>query len=341
MTGRGHNRPPARPGTQKEDSLVAQLSFEDRVAVVTGAGSGIGRAHAMTLAARGAKVVVNDRGASLEGDKLPTSPAQSVVDEITDLGGTAVANVESVTEESGAAAIIATAIDSFGRLDIVVNNAGIFHYADLLDVTLSRFEGMLDVHVLGPFLVTKAAWPHFIDQGYGRVVNTCSSAGLFGMPQGVHYCAAKAAVLGLTRSLAAEGAAHGIHVNAVAPGASTRSNQDVLDGAFLEWYSKYFTPESVAAAATWLVHESCRETGQVYAAQGGRVSRVVIGEGSGFFSLGITPEAISANEEAAGRQDDSIPIPDMEAELGLTIARLVSAGAPEPPPIGEFDLVQK
>jgi NAD(P)-dependent dehydrogenase (short-subunit alcohol dehydrogenase family) len=317
------------------------LSYEGRVAVVTGAGSGIGRAHAVTLAARGAKVVVNDRGASLEGEKLPSSPAQKVVDEITALGGAAVANVESVTEESGAAAIVKTAIDSFGRLDIVINNAGIFHYADVVDVSLRRFQDMIDVHVLGPFLVTKAAWPHFVAQGYGRVVNTCSSAGLFGMPQGVHYCAAKAAVLGLTRSLAAEGAAHGIHVNAVAPGASTRSNQDVLDGAFLEWFSTYFTPESVAAAAAWLVHESCDESGQVYAAQGGRVARVVIGEGPGYFSLGITPEAVSDNATAATREDGSVTVPDMEMELGLTIAHLVAAGAPEPPPIGEFELVQK
>jgi NAD(P)-dependent dehydrogenase (short-subunit alcohol dehydrogenase family) len=316
------------------------LSFVGRVAVVTGAGGGIGRAHALALAARGAQVVVNDRGVSLDGAALSSSPGGAVVEEIVQAGGAAVLNTDSVTEEAGAAAIVDAALTSFGRIDIVVNNAGIFHYADVQGLSLERFKDMLDVHVLGPFLVARAAWPTFLHQGYGRVLNTCSSAGLFGLGAGVHYSAAKAAVVGLTRSLALEGADHGIQVNAVAPGASTRSSQDALSGPFLEWFSSYFTPESVAALATWLVHESCPDTGQIYAAQGGRVARVVIAEGPGHFSLGLTPESVRDHQSDLAREEDAVVLRGMEDELALTVDLLVAAGAPKPPPMGEFQLKQ-
>jgi hypothetical protein len=172
------------------------------------------------------------------------------------------------------------------------------------------------------------------------VLLTCSSAGLFGLGAGVHYSSAKAAIVGLTRSLAMEGAPHGIHVNAVAPGASTRSSQDALSGAFLEWFSTYFTPESVAAAATWLVHESCPDTGQIYAAQAGRVARVVIGEGPGHFSLRITPEDLRDHQAALVREDDAAVLRSMEDELAITVDLLVAAGAPPPPPMGEFQLTK-
>ena len=164
------------------------------MALVTGGGGGIGRAHALALARRGAKVVVNDRGTTLDGGQLPGSPAQAVVDEISGDGGTAIASTDSVSDEAGAASIVALAVEAFGRIDIVINNAGIFHYADVGNLSLARFQAMLDVHVIGPFLVTKAAWPHFVEQQYGRVLLTCSSAGLFGLRHGAHYSAAKAAV---------------------------------------------------------------------------------------------------------------------------------------------------
>jgi NAD(P)-dependent dehydrogenase (short-subunit alcohol dehydrogenase family) len=319
---------------------MTELSFTGQVAVVTGAGGGIGRAHALELASRGAKVVVNDRGVTLDGGKLPDSPAAAVVAEINAAGGAAVLSTDSVTDEDGAAAIVALAVEKFGRLDVVINNAGIFHYADIGQLSLRRFQDMLDVHVLGPFLVTRAAWPHFLAQSYGRVLLTCSSAGLLGLGSGAHYSAAKAAVLGLTRSLAAEGAGHGIAVNAIAPGASTRSSQDALSGPFLEWFSRYFTPEAVAAAATWLVHADCPESGQVYAVQGGRVARVVISEGPGHFSLGLTPESVRDHHREAAREDGAVVVRDMTEELELTIASLIAAGAPAPPPIGDFQLAQ-
>ncbi len=255
------------------------------------------------------------------------SPGTAVVDEIVAAGGAAVVSGHDVADEDGAAALVETALSSFGRLDIVINNAGIFHYADVRGLSLQRFRDMLDVHVLGPFLVTRAAWPHFVEQGSGRVLLTCSSAGLFGLGAGVHYTSAKAAIVGLTRSLAMEGAAHGIHVNAVAPGASTRSSQDALSGPFLDWFSTYFTPESVAAAATWLVHESCPDTGQIYAAQAGRVARVVIGEGPGHFSLGITPEDLRDHQAALVREDGAAVLRSMEDELALTVELLVAVPA--------------
>ena len=268
------------------------LRFDGRVAVVTGAGSGIGRAHALTLARRGAQVVVNDRGTTLDGEGLAAAPAQAVVDEITAEGGSAVASTDSVSDEVGAASIVRLAVETFGHVDIVINNAGIFHYSDVTHLSLARFQAMLDVHVLGPFLVTKAAWPYLVDQHYGRVLLTASSAGLFGLSHGAHYSAAKAAVIGLTRSLAAEGAPDGIQVNAVAPGASTRSSTDVLSGEFLEWFSTHFRAESVAAVAAWLVHDACKDSGQIYAAQAGRVARVLVAEGGGYFNRHLSPEDV-------------------------------------------------
>jgi NAD(P)-dependent dehydrogenase (short-subunit alcohol dehydrogenase family) len=316
------------------------LNFDGRVAVITGAGGGIGRAHALALANRGAKVVVNDRGVTLEGGKLPGSPAAAVVAEIKAAGGAAVLSTDSVTDEDGAAAIVALAIETFGRIDVLINNAGIFHYADVEHISLHRFEDMLAVHTVGPFLVTRAAWPHFLAQGYGRVLMTCSSAGLLGLNGGAHYSAAKAAVLGLTRSLASEGANYGIQVNAIAPGASTRSSQDALGGPFLDWFTAYFKPDAVAAAATWLVHEDCLDSGQIYAAQGGRIARVIIAEGPGYFSLDLTPEDVRDHHDRAALEEGAVVVRGMEDELQLTIDALVAAGAPEPPPMGDFQLTQ-
>ena len=316
------------------------LSFEDRVAVVTGAGGGIGRAHATALASRGARVVVNDRGATLDGEALPSSPAQAVVDEIEAAGGSAVLSTDSVSDPAGVDRIVQLALDTWGRIDILINNAGIFHYAGVEGVSLERFQAMLDVHLLGPFLLTQKAWPHFVSQGYGRVVNTCSSAALFGLPQGAHYSAAKAAIIGLTRSLAGEGEPHGIHVNAIAPGASTRSSQDALDGPFLDWFSTYFTPEAVAAVATWLAHSDCPDNGQIYAAQGGRVARVVMSEGPGYFSRALSPEALSDHRDRMSADEGGQVIWTMEEELAVTIGLLSESGAPEPPPMGDFQLTQ-
>lgn len=171
---------------------MSKLSFEGRVAVVTGAGRGIGRAHARLLAARGAKVVVNDLGGSMEGDGSDAGPAQKVVDEIASAGGEAVADTHDVSTPAGGQAIVDTAIERFGRIDILVNNAGIIRYAGLPDIDAENLERHLAVHLVGSFNTMRAAWPHFVEQQYGRVVLTTSS-GMLGMDNNLSYAAAKGA----------------------------------------------------------------------------------------------------------------------------------------------------
>jgi len=197
---------------------VEAHSFAGRVAVVTGAGRGIGRAYAHLLGARGAQVVVNDLGGSMAGDGVDTGPAAAVVDEITAAGGTAAADTNDVSTVAGGAALIEGAVERFGRVDALVNNAGIIRWAGMPEADADNLERHLAVHVGGSFHTTRAAWLHMVERGYGRIVMT-TSAGVFGLPNNLGYAAAKGAVIGLTRSLAVAGARHGIGVNAIAPAA--------------------------------------------------------------------------------------------------------------------------
>ncbi len=196
-------------------------SFEGRVAVVTGAGRGIGRAYALLLASRGARVVVNDLGGSIQGLGADAGVASRVATEIAAAGGSAIADENDVAAPSGAQALIDAAVDNFGRLDILVNNAGIMQWAGFPDVDQENLERHLAVHVLGSFNTTRAAWPHMVEQGYGRIVMTTSS-GIFGLPKNLSYATAKGGVIGLTRSIATMSEAHGIRVNLIAPAAMTR-----------------------------------------------------------------------------------------------------------------------
>ncbi len=191
--------------------------FDGRVAVVTGAGRGIGRAYARLLAARGAGVVVNDLGSSMAGDGADEQPAARVVAEIVDAGGEAIADGSDVSTVAGAEALIGAAVERFGRIDVLINNAGIMRWAGMPEVDEDNLARHLAVHVGGSFNTTRAAWPHMVDQGYGRIVMT-TSAGLFGLPNNTSYATAKGAVIGLTRSLKIAGAKHGIKVNLIAPG---------------------------------------------------------------------------------------------------------------------------
>ncbi|AXG81448.1 SDR family NAD(P)-dependent oxidoreductase [Streptomyces paludis] len=273
---------------------MSELSFEGRVAVVTGAGRGIGRAHARLLAERGARVVVNDLGGSMEGEGVDAGPARSVADAIVAAGGEAVVDHHDVSTEAGGKAVIDTALDAFGRVDILINNAGIIQWAGLPEIGLDNLERHLAVHLLGSFNTTRAAWPHFLEQGYGRVVLT-TSAGLFGTDNNLSYAAAKGGVIGLARSAKLAGAPHGIKVNVIAPAALTRMG-GIADEAAAEVAAQQagMTSEAVSPIVAYLAHESCPVNGEVYAAGAGRFARIF---------LASTPGYVYEGDGVAGVED--------------------------------------
>jgi NAD(P)-dependent dehydrogenase (short-subunit alcohol dehydrogenase family) len=264
--------------------------FDGRVAVVTGAGRGIGRAHARLLAERGASVVVNDLGGSTAGEGSDAGPAQSVVEEIVAAGGKAVVDTHDVSTEAGGQAIIGSALDAFGRIDILVNNAGIIRYGGLPEVDLDSVERHLAVHLLGSFNTMRAAWPHFIEQGYGRVVLTTSS-GMLGLANNLGYAVAKSGLIGLARSAKLAGAPHGITVNLVAPAAITRMGGD-------EAAMPAMPSEAVAPIVAYLAHESCPVSGEIYTAGAGRFGRLFIASTEGYLQQDATVEDVADNWQA-------------------------------------------
>ena len=266
---------------------MADIGFDGRVAIITGAGGGLGRAHALELGRRGARVVVNDLGGSVDGTGASRGPAALVVDEIKALGGEAVANTDSVATPAGGAAIVQSAIDAFGRVDIVINNAGILRDKAFHNMTQDLLEPVLDVHLKGAFYVTQAAWATMREQNYGRVVNTSSNSGLLGNFGQSNYGAAKMGLVGLTRVLAIEGAKNNIKVNAIAPIASTRMTEALMG----ELGSK-LQPELVTPIVAWLCHEDCPVTGEVYSAGGGVVARFFVGLTQGYVNPALTVEDI-------------------------------------------------
>lgn len=271
---------------------MTEMRFEGRVAIVTGAGRGIGRAHAKLLAERGASVVVNDIGAELDGTGQAKSPAENVVAEIADKGGKAVANHSSVAIPGGPEALVASAIDAFGRLDIVVNNAGFETPRPFGDSTLDDIRRHLEVHFFGTAGVTIAAWPHLVRSGAGRVVNT-TSATVFGMPSRTGYGAAKGAILAFTKSLARDGMVDGVMANCIAPAAGTRMAAATDTSEEVKAYMRdQLPPELVAPASAFLAHESCTVTGEAFAVGGGRVARISFCENVGFTERSLTPEDI-------------------------------------------------
>lgn len=269
---------------------MEQLRFEERVAIVTGAGGGIGRLHALELARRGARVVVNDLGSATDGAGSSPSVADAVVEEIFSAGGEAVANSDSVATPEGGAAIVKTAVDAFGRVDIVVNNAGILRDASFKKTTPDRLDPVIDVHLKGAFNVTRPAWSLMSEQGYGRIINTSSGSGLFGNFGQSNYAAAKMGLIGLTRVLAIEGAKRGIHTNAIAPIAKTRMTEGVMGEA-----ADSYLPELVTPVVVYLAHECCDRNGNFYSVGAGNVSRVFIGSTSGFEDAKLCPESVAEN----------------------------------------------
>lgn len=269
-----------------------ELRFDGRVAIITGGGGALGRSHALELARRGAKVVVNDVGGSVRGEGEAKAPAQGVVDEIAAFGGEAIANFDSVTSPSGGEAIVESALEAFGRVDIVVNNAGILRDKTFQNMAAEDIDAVLDVHLRGALFVTQPAFKLMRAQRYGRIINTTSASGLFGNFGQANYGAAKAGLLGLTRVLAQEGDAVNIRVNAIAPLARTRMTDGLLGDL-----AELLGPESVSAVVTYLAHESCSVNGHVYSVAGGRVARIFIAESQGIVLPALTAEAVQDNLE--------------------------------------------
>jgi NAD(P)-dependent dehydrogenase (short-subunit alcohol dehydrogenase family) len=264
--------------------LVDTYSFEGRVAVVTGAGRGIGRAYALLLADRGASVVVNDLGGSMGGVGADAGVASTVAAEIVAAGGAAFGNDSDVATSDGAGALVEAAVEQFGRLDILINNAGIIRWAGPLDADEDNLANHLAVHTIGSFNTTRAAWPHMIDQGYGRIVMTTSS-GVFGLPTNLSYATAKGGVIGLTRSLNTAGAAHGIKINMIAPAAYTRMAGQRDDGTGSpgsDAMATQMAPDLVAPMVAFLAHEACPVSGEIYTAGAGRFARLFIASTEGY-----------------------------------------------------------
>lgn len=316
--------------------MTDELRFDDQVAVITGAGGGLGKEYALLLASRGARVVVNDIGGSVTGDGSDAAAAGAVVDEIRKRGGEAVADAHSVTSPEGGEAIIDTALDAWGRVDIVINNAGIVWDAPFEDMTAVRFEPLLDVHLRGAFHVARPAWKVMRANGYGRILNTTSAAGILGNAGMSNYGSAKTGLIGLTRVLAAEGADHGIKVNAVAPIAYTRmlahsiagagqpddpSAQAVLDDLVNQYLQK-LDPALVAPVAAFLTHRDCPVSGEIYTVGAGHVSRFFIGRTKGFHSPALSVEEVR-DHLAEIRDEAGYTVPggpaDEMAELFATI----------------------
>ena len=264
---------------------------QDRVIVVTGAGGGLGREYALTLAREGASVVVNDLGGARDGTGAGHNMADDVVKEITDAGGRAVANYDSVAEPEGAANIIKTAVDEFGKVDGVVSNAGILRDGTFHKMEFGNWDAVLKVHLYGGYNVIRAAWPHFRENGFGRVVVATSTSGLFGNFGQANYGAAKLGLVGLINTLAQEGAKYDIKANAVAPIAATRMTQDILPPEVFE----KLTPEYVAPIVGYLCTEELPDTASVFIVGGGKVQRVALFQNSGVsFTEAPTVDDIAA-----------------------------------------------
>ncbi len=285
------------------------ISFENRVAIITGAGGGLGRAYALEIAGRGGAVIVNDLGGSIRGEGASHTAADGVVAEIVAAGGRAVANYDDVGTSAGGKAMVAAAIAHFGRIDAVVANAGTMRLGDFETLTPEDLDALHSVHVGGSFHVTQAAWPHFKAQGYGRVVLTASSAGLFGSAKLAVYGAAKGGVMGLMHVLAEEGRPHGILCNAIIPNAASRLAMSVGTGTLGDnpWGREIFQtmdPAFTSGLVAFLASDACTSAHSTYSALGGRIARCFVGVTKGWQGSREVPPTAEAIAEQMGLIQD-------------------------------------
>ena len=292
---------------------MADVSFENRVVIVTGAGNGLGKAYALELGKRGAKVVVNDLGGAVDGSGSGNSPADDVVNEIIENGGEAVANYDSVATKDGGESIVQTAVDSFGTVDAVINNAGILRDKSFANMTEKEFSLIIEVHLKGTYFVTQPAFKIMKENNYGRIVNVASPSGLFGNFGQTNYGAAKMGIVGLTNVLAIEGAKYNIKVNVIAPTAYTRMTEALLP----EDVGKLFSAELVTPMVTYLASETCEPTHEIFGVAAGRFARIGIITHEGYVNTQATAEDIASNiEEIRTITDGSYPLSN-EDELML------------------------
>ena len=276
------------------------LDFTDKVVIVTGAGGGLGKSHALDFARRGAKVVVNDLGGSVDGSAGTSEAAQGVVDEILAAGGTAIANGSSVTDDAGVANMISQTIDAFGRIDVLVNNAGVLRDKSFAKMEIDDFTFVVDVHLFGTLKPTKAVWPIMKEQGYGRIMVTSSSSGLYGNFGQANYGAAKMGVVGFINTLKLEGQKDNIHINALAPVAWTRMTSNLMPPEMEEMLK----PEQVTPAVVFMCSENA-PTGKIICAGAGAFASAHIVETRGMY-LGADPSAeqVAENWEQISKIDD-------------------------------------
>ena len=292
---------------------MGDVNFENKTVVVTGAGNGLGKAYALEFANRGANVVVNDIGGSVNGEGSENAPADIVVKEIIDNGGSAVANYDSVATKNGGESIVQSALSEFGGIHAVVNNAGILRDKSFAKMDEEDLNAIIDVHLKGTFFVCQPAFVQMKEQGYGRFVNVSSPSGLFGNFGQLNYGAAKMGIVGLTNVLAIEGAKYNIKANVIAPNAATRMTESL----FGEDMANMLTVDNITPLVVFLASEQCDITHEIFSAGGGRFSRVGISTDVGYFNSKASAEDILQNIEKIRDLSNSIYPTSLADELPL------------------------
>jgi NAD(P)-dependent dehydrogenase (short-subunit alcohol dehydrogenase family) len=307
------------------------IRFDGQVALVTGAGGGIGRAIALELGRRGARLLVNDSGGSVEGAGGSGAPAEKTAAELRALGVTAIANATAVGTAAAAREIVAAALQAYGRIDVLANVAGTALPGEITDFDDAVVEQHFHCNLLGPYMLVRAAWPVMKSQRYGRILNTSSNAAL-GIGANGPYAATRAGVLGLTLDAAVEGREHGILVNAIMPSAFSRMIAQIPDPVFVDWFRRNLPPEKVAAAAAYLLSAHNRTSGRILAVGGGRVARIAFAEGAGWMDPGITAE--SAAEHFVRATDMGAPtVLDYQVDEMSLLSAAFSRTAEGPIPV--------